>query len=293
MDDEGFVVTKEYRRFVEFCDACRRERYIGLCYGPPGVGKTISARHYAHWEVVEAQIRNYVIGNARSPDAAAARTILYTPMVANTPRTVDKEVSNLSSRLNFLIEDTLVAASEAPTSEDDGDEVFPVPRYAEAQHVELLIVDEADRLRMPSLEQLRDHYDRRKIGLILIGMPGMEKRLARYPQLYSRVGFVHQYRALGAEELRFILEAHCDSLGLRFSRRTSPTPKPWRPWPGSPAELNHRIERQPDRHVPGRQYRRVRQPNDLARAVRTLTTGPVTAEDGTNGARFVTSLPSE
>ncbi len=217
MDDEGFVVTKEYRRFVEFCDACRRERYIGLCYGPPGVGKTISARHYAHWDVVEAQIRSYVIGNARSHEAAAARTILYTPMVANTPRTVDKEVANLSSRLNYLIEDTLVDVSEVRETEDDGDELLRVPRYAEAQHVELLIVDEADRLRMPSLEQLRDHYDRRKIGLVLIGMPGMEKRLARYPQLYSRVGFVHQYRALGAEELRFILEGHWDSLGLRFS----------------------------------------------------------------------------
>ena len=52
------------------------------------------------------------------------------------------------------------------------------------------------------------------MGVILIGMPGIEKRLARYPQLYSRIGFAHHYPALSTEELTFVLANRWQELGL-------------------------------------------------------------------------------
>ena len=58
---------------------------------------------------------------------------------------------------------------------------------------------------MASLEQMRAIFDTGGIGLVLIGTPGLEKRLARYARFYSRIGFVREFRPLNATEMRRLL----------------------------------------------------------------------------------------
>lgn len=200
--DAAFIVTKEHRRFEEFCEACRRDRYIGLCYGPPGVGKTLSARHYARWDLIGVPDHLFYPRPSMPPELAGCRAAFFTPGVVNTPKLVEKGLKESLAALHHAVELAL----------DDRDEPTAHPRRYPG-YCELVLVDEADRLGTPSLEQLRAHHDELGVGLVLIGMPGLEKRLARYPQLYSRVGFAHAFQPLSQEELRFVLERHWAQLG--------------------------------------------------------------------------------
>ncbi|WP_214685555.1 AAA family ATPase [Exiguobacterium sp. s155] len=80
--------------------------------------------------------------------------------------------------------------------------------------IDLLIIDEIDHLKLQNLEQLLDIYDQNDIAIIFIGMPGIEKRLSRYPQLYSRIGFAHEFDRLSKDETHHLLTYKWQELGL-------------------------------------------------------------------------------
>ena len=231
------VITTEHQRFAEFCDACRRYGYIGLCYGTPGVGKTLSARHYANWNQIEAYAPYQCASDAELAAVLGSNTIFYTPKVVNSPRQIEQAIQGWRHRLRAIPlealdreEETLLARArqedaakkeafflqgietlDDPPSERPAQPESQVFRIAQTyaqkrdetpEPTTLLMLDEADRLKTASLAQVRDIFDQGGLGMVLIGMPGLEKRLARYPQLYSRVGFVHEFRPLSADAVR-------------------------------------------------------------------------------------------
>jgi DNA transposition AAA+ family ATPase len=234
----AFVETREYRRFREFCDACRRYRYIGLCYGPAGVGKTLSARHYADWDRVMACDLYADRGEFRTDDVPGNGCVLYTATVVNSPGQIQSDVFRVRQRMRELVRlairtetEPLITAARRKLEKERDDLLVKHNwlkgkqaslKRAEAaaskailDHAErdrgardptnLLLVDEVDWLRMSGLEQLRAIFDAGGIGLVLIGMAGLERRLTRYAQLYSRIWFVHTFRPLGAAEVRTLL----------------------------------------------------------------------------------------
>ena len=139
------------------------------------------------------------------PEILDCDSMFYTAPVANTPSRIEKEMNALCGQFSQLIQ-WMKGTVEGKTIYD--------MEFGGSKALELIIVDEVDRLRPGSLEQVRDIYDRIHVGVVLIGMPGIEKGLSRFAQLYSRVGFVHHFKPLSVSEMRFILKEKWQSLNL-------------------------------------------------------------------------------
>ena len=52
--------------------------------------------------------------------------------------------------------------------------------------------------------------------MVLIEMPGIEKRIARYPQFFSRIGFVHEFRSLADADVQELLEQRWAPVGIHL-----------------------------------------------------------------------------
>lgn len=135
---------------------------------------------------------------------ARCQAVFYTVAVSNTPKSIDVVLGTNINKIGYA---RLTVAAGSPSG----------VKYEEVRLAcPLVIIDEADRLTIKSLEHLRDLADHHGFGLVLMGMPGLEKRLARYAQLYSRIGFIHEFKPLTETEVRLLLATHAADFGISF-----------------------------------------------------------------------------
>jgi DNA transposition AAA+ family ATPase len=208
-----FILTKEHKKFSEFCDACKDYQYIGLCYGIPGIGKTASANQYSNWQIVTQYYNTNFEKFFHDPKSLLSSsvllqcdTILRTSSITDTPTRIEKSIHGDVHKLKFI-----------KKFFDNGSEIKKINNEEMFVGLKLLIIDEADHLKYTTLEQIRNIYDKFNFGLIFVGMPGIERRLSRYPQLYSRVGFLHEFKALSKDEMTYIIERHLSKLNTQIT----------------------------------------------------------------------------
>jgi hypothetical protein len=168
-EEANFVETLEHRRFMEFSDACRRYGYIGLCYGSPGVGKTLSAKHYTRWSNFKNVVSWRLLSDTALKSFEGHSTPFYCPSVVNTPRQIAFEISGARDNLRRLAIEPLrrdeereleeirtaerVGAYGWQSSVAEPESVYGrvVKAYAAREKAildptKLIVVDEADRL---------------------------------------------------------------------------------------------------------------------------------------------------
>src|SRR5699024_9461680 len=167
MTNKTFVETKQYRRFEEFCDNCAKYKYMGVCYGNRGVGKTFYAQYYANWDYVNPIITNYKKADDKGSNVHDNRLlnckyIFYTaPRVR--PQRIYKELINLANKLKLgKIEYRSIKRKEKINGLEEHVRLQP-SNY----EINLIIIDEVDRINYKTLEIIRDIYDQLDIGVVL------------------------------------------------------------------------------------------------------------------------------
>lgn len=198
----SFVQTKEYRRFVQVCEAGRRYGYIVACIGERGVGKTWAARQYAQWDVFGPLLSAH--GVSFPPECPIPQTAFYTPKSTVTPKSLEQDLALLLWSLQLLADHALPGGQEA----------LPLSGRLRPAVVNMLIVDEVDRLSHPCLAVLQDVFERERLCLVLLGRSGSAARLLRVDALASQTGVLHPFRTLEKVEIHTFLEQQVQRLGL-------------------------------------------------------------------------------
>lgn len=202
-----FLITSQYKRFAEICNKSESGKFISLFYGRTGLGKSECALHYANWRLVEPMLDKSATTLLIPKSVVQCGAAIYTPDVGATQKMVQSSIALLRNRFDEIVDRASCWHR------------FESGEFTPHKYLKLLIIDEADRLKPASLEYIRDLYDRTSLSIVLIGSPGIDKRLKRASlgQLHSRFTFAYEIQPLSIEEMRTFINVKWKELSLPLS----------------------------------------------------------------------------
>lgn len=198
-----FLESVSHFNLVEVATVCRDDRTIGLCFGKPGIGKTSSAKKFCNWSIIEA---NLLAKNGVPVEPATmllCDSVYYLPSVTVTAARLRIELNQLKNKY----ESAFQRAVNWHKPEDWAKEL-------QNQHLKLIIVDEAFRLKYQALEQLRDIQEEWDVGILLIADPGFERRLSQMWHFTVRVAHAEELKPLTDEETSQYIDKQLEQMRL-------------------------------------------------------------------------------
>jgi hypothetical protein len=198
-----FIESASYRSFRELCDACREQTKIGMSFGRPGIGKSEASLRYSNWSLVEANLSVRTGVPIEPGKLLSCDTLYYKPGITVSPRRLKSELSLLKNRFYD-------AKLRAISWRKETDWAAAL----QTQQVNLIIVDEAHRLKYQALEELRDLHERWNLAVVLIGDPGMERSLPRMFHFADRVRYVEKFEALSLPDVSKYIEKQVEIMAI-------------------------------------------------------------------------------
>lgn len=202
-----FLMTSQYKRFAEICNKSESGKFISLVYGRTGLGKSECALRYANWRMVEPMLDKLAPTQKIPKSVVQCGAAIYTPDVGATHRMVQSGIALLRNRFDEIVDRASCWHR------------FETGPFSPHKYLKLLIIDEADRLKPDSLEYIRDLYDRTNLSIVLIGSPGIDRRLKRAAlgQLHSRFTLAYEIQPLNIDEMRLFINLKWEELKLPLS----------------------------------------------------------------------------
>lgn len=176
LNRKNYVALKQVQVLHDWLEGKRQSRQSGRIVGESRTGKTMGCKAY--------------ISRHKHTEKAGLPPIVPVAYIhANQECTAKELFRSIIENLKYQIPKGTVAEMR--------DRTF---RILKACGVEMLIIDEADRLKPKTFAEVRDIFDKLEISVILVGTDRLDAVIQRDEQVYNRFPSCYQFGCLSNED---------------------------------------------------------------------------------------------